>query len=357
MTTLALLIFAGQASAQQVSLALGEGSTSTVSGSGTEIVVEVSVTGATESVNAYSISFDYNDDLLSLKSATNGAGANLVVLGSALSLLAPGVPPSLLARAVFTTDVDVANQAFSIGVSGGTFGASSNTLMFNSGDGNGGNGGGGTPPSDDLSGSLTTSDSVINVGASQEIDVAVAVAGMTGKTAGAEIVFAVNPAVAMITGVEPASGLGVLERDGMRITLGGIPTTLSDGLYATVTFTTNDDVTAETEFSIGAEITVFTEAGTRKSVGSTASLKVNETPPVEYGGSYTTRVLTYIPPVGGTGQLTLEPEVVGPGADRAVLTFSLPGNPEDVTISSEGQVGDRDIENCCRRRCYGRGRS
>ena len=333
MTTLALLMFAGQASAKDVvslTHVPGDGGTAgVVSGQGTEVVVEVSTTG-----DFLAIAFVFNKDLLTLTATDAGS-----LFGEeAVSALPNNLPNSF--QVTFTTKVDVTGQAFSIGINEGSDSTPPDAVMFNSGDGNGGNGGGGTPPSDDLSGSLTTSDSVINVGASQEIDVAVAVAGMTGKTAGAEIVFAVNPAVAMITGVEPASGLGVLERDGMRITLGGIPTTLSDGRYATVTFTTNDDVTAETEFSIGAQITVFTETGERKSVGSPASLKVNATPPVEFGSGYTTYSggLILLSPEGGTGQLRLEPEVVGPDADRAVLTFSLPGNPEGVTISSEGRI-------------------
>ncbi len=57
-TALALLMFAGQASAQ-VSLTLGEGgSAGTVSGAGTEITVDVSQMGVDASVNAIQVVFD-----------------------------------------------------------------------------------------------------------------------------------------------------------------------------------------------------------------------------------------------------------------------------------------------------------
>ena len=56
-TALALLMFAGQASAQ-LSLSLGEGGSATVTGAGTEIAVDVSQMGVDQSVQAIQIVFD-----------------------------------------------------------------------------------------------------------------------------------------------------------------------------------------------------------------------------------------------------------------------------------------------------------
>ena len=60
MTALALLIFAGQASAQSISIM---GTPSKVSGQGTEITVVVSQTGITQSVNAIQVEFDFDQSL------------------------------------------------------------------------------------------------------------------------------------------------------------------------------------------------------------------------------------------------------------------------------------------------------
>lgn len=69
MFTLTLLVFAGQASAQQLSLKHipGDGRTEgVILGQGTEIVVEVSQTGLTQSVNAIQITFDFDLSLVTL---------------------------------------------------------------------------------------------------------------------------------------------------------------------------------------------------------------------------------------------------------------------------------------------------
>ena len=66
---LALLVIVGQASAQSVSLKHVPGAGGTegiVSGQGTQIVVAVSQTGITQSVNAIQIVFDFDQSLLSL---------------------------------------------------------------------------------------------------------------------------------------------------------------------------------------------------------------------------------------------------------------------------------------------------
>ena len=72
MFVLTLLVFAGQASAQSFSLRHPKlllmltltGTEGIVSGQGTEIVVEVSQTGITQSVNAIQITFDFDLSLV-----------------------------------------------------------------------------------------------------------------------------------------------------------------------------------------------------------------------------------------------------------------------------------------------------
>ncbi|MYK54709.1 MAG: hypothetical protein F4032_23375, partial [Gemmatimonadetes bacterium] len=114
MFTLTLLVFAGQASAQQLSLKHipGDGRTEgVVLGQGTEIVVEVFQTGLTQSVNAIQITFDFDLSLVTLAAPAGWlqTGADTVTL---LSVTAAPVPVS--ARFSFMTNVDVTGREFSI---------------------------------------------------------------------------------------------------------------------------------------------------------------------------------------------------------------------------------------------------
>ena len=134
----ALLVIVGQASAQSVSLKHVPGtggSEGIVSGQGTQIVVELSQTGITQSVNAIEIVFDFDTSVLTL----TGAPAGFIITGgntaSRLSLTAAPVPAS--ASFTFTTKVDVTGREFSIGIrsitlNGVTTLTPSATIAFNS---------------------------------------------------------------------------------------------------------------------------------------------------------------------------------------------------------------------------------
>ena len=112
----ALLVFVGQASAQSVSLMHVPDSGRTqglIFGQGTEIVVDVSQTGMTQSVNAIQIAFEFDTSVLTLTAPTGWLlqGGDTVTL---LSITAAPVPASV--RFTFTTKVDVTGREFSIGI-------------------------------------------------------------------------------------------------------------------------------------------------------------------------------------------------------------------------------------------------
>ena len=112
----ALLVFVGQASAQSVSLMHVPDSGRTqglIFGQGTEIVVDVSQTGMTQSVNAIQIVFEFDTSVLTLTAPTGWLlqGGDTVTL---LSITAAPVPASV--RFTFTTKVDVTGREFSIGI-------------------------------------------------------------------------------------------------------------------------------------------------------------------------------------------------------------------------------------------------
>ena len=114
MTALALVMFTGQASAQSVTLT--SSNSATVSGSGTEIMVDVSQTGVTDSGNAIEVVFDIDTNLVTL---TGGPAGWLIRQGNTASLLSIGGMASLPASAsfTFTTATDVTDMEFSIGIS------------------------------------------------------------------------------------------------------------------------------------------------------------------------------------------------------------------------------------------------
>ena len=138
---LALLVFVGQASAGPnanvtVSLDLivdggagnqrDDGVTSgMVSGQGTKIAVEVFTTSVTTSLVGVRIDFDFDASVLTYVKAENSAFAFIIpeVAGVNLAAAAPVTLPAsgFLARAEFTTAVDVTGQEFSIGIKFVTF--------------------------------------------------------------------------------------------------------------------------------------------------------------------------------------------------------------------------------------------
>ncbi len=118
MTALALLMFTGQASAQEVTLTAS--GSATVSGSGTEIMVDVSQTGVTASAAAIEIVFDIDTDLVTLSSFSTPAGwTGLPVTGDntvTVVNLSGGLPVPASMSFTFTTATDVTGMEFSIGI-------------------------------------------------------------------------------------------------------------------------------------------------------------------------------------------------------------------------------------------------
>ncbi|MXZ01127.1 S8 family serine peptidase, partial [Candidatus Poribacteria bacterium] len=111
-TLLALWVFVGHAFAQSVSLThVTDGTAGMVSGQGTEIVVDLSQEGMTQSVNAVQIMFEFDLSLVTLAAPAGWlqTGADTVTL---LSITAAPVPASV--RFTFTTNVDVTGREFSI---------------------------------------------------------------------------------------------------------------------------------------------------------------------------------------------------------------------------------------------------
>ena len=314
MTALALLMFAGQASAQSVSLThVTDGTAGKASGQGTEIVVEVSQTGITQFVNAIQIVFEFDSSLLTLNAPAGWtlSGDKTVAL---LSITPVPVPAS--ARFTFTTKVDVAGMEFSIGINKVTLDAvtlsPSAVISFNG-----------------IEAALTSDGEINDAG---EVVVDVAVPGLTGATTGAEIVFMVDPAgAAMLTGVMPAEGLRRAPMDGdmsLKLTVVGLPPVmLEGGKYGSVTFTLGEDAT-EVTISV-ASLTVFTADGMKRSVGGGMPLTIVQLDP--YLEASVSEPVTVLP--GGSGMATVTAMDVG---DLEVAFALGEGSSEGVTLASDG---------------------
>ena len=285
-TALALLMFAGQASAQPtVSLEhVTDGTAGMVEGSGTTITVRISQTGVNDipglaAAGTLDIALAFDNSLVSLSAVPLGLLKIDNDTGSTLTIPAPpggtlSVPAS--ADLTFTTVADVTDVEFSIGITGASVvtagGAVSVPVMasvtFNEGatgtpgDGNGGdNGGTGTPMPTDLTVSLTrVGEGAVAAGGNVVINVAVP--DLTGESAGARIVFTVDPPVAAITAGMPATGLGIVESEtsGMQVVLAGLPMMLPGGNFGSVVLTLSPAYDGSM-VSINASATVFTTAG------------------------------------------------------------------------------------------------
>ncbi len=327
MTALALLMFAGQTSAQ-VSLALGEGGSTTVSGAGTEISVDVS--GVTGSANAVQIVFDVDTSVITLTGAPAGFLTTNGTTASLLSIMPAPVPAS--SSFTFTTAADVTGVEFSIGISAISL------------DGN--------PISAALPGAIAfngleaalTSDGEINDAGELVVDVAVP---GVGGTTGAEIVFVADPAgSASLTGVMPAEGLQEAPLDGamgLKLTVVGLPPVMLDGgSYGSVTFAVDPDAT---EFSIGvASLTVFTADGMKRAVGSGEALTVVQFSPyleasataVTVGhGETATATVTAMDTQDEAVTFTVDPADAGT-VDGNTVTLSATG---DATVTVSAMVG------------------
>ena len=344
MTALALLMFAGQASAQ-LSLTLGEGGSKTVSGEGTEIAVDVSQMGVTASVNAIQIVFDIDTDVVTLTGAPAGFLLTDGNTASVLSITPVPVPEG--ASFTFTTATDVTGMEFSIGISAITLDGNAlpvplpGAIDFNG---------------LDLSVSLTSggASEVNKVGGGAEVVVDVVVNGLTIETTGTQITFAVEPAVAAITGGAPAVGLSVPPGgiDGMSVTLISPPVMLEDGNYGSVTFTTGADVMPSTSFAIGASVTIFTADGRKVSAGS-GMLLVNQFAPsieasateveVPYGGTGTATV-TAVDTEGEEVTFTVDPADAGTvSEDGNSVTLSATGNATVTVSAMAGGVATNSV--------------
>ena len=282
MTALALLIFAGQASAQ-LSLAVG-GDGSTTASAGDEITVDVSQMGLTAQTNAIEIVFDVNTDDVTL----TGAPTGFLITGGNTATVLSVTPISVPASASFTFTAQSANE-FTIGITS----VSLNdvplagvplpaALTFNEGGtggngGNGGNGGTGMTPGYD---NLTVALSRVGEGpvaAGDEVVLNVAVDGLDGPVTGGTISIAVDPAVAAITGGMPAGGLSAIAQDASSITVIGVPTTLEGGSYGTLTLTLGPTYDGSM-VSISASVTVFTAGGMRVDAAAGEAVMVSGGP-------------------------------------------------------------------------------
>ena len=332
MTALALLIFAGQASAQSISIM---GTPSKVSGQGTEITVVVSQTGVTQSVNAIQIEFDIDTSVITLMKDDNNMQGSWIISpsGDAASLLSiAAIPVPASASFTFTTNVDVTGQEFSVGIKKITLDkveiTPSAVASFNG-----------------LEAALTSDGAVNDAG---ELAVNVAVPDLAQATTGAEIMFVVDPAdAATITGGMPATGLGVPPGgvSGMSVTLLAVPAVMLDGgSYGSVTFTVNPDAT---EFTIRiASLTVFTADGMKRGVGGGEALTVVQFAPyleasatavtVPYGETATAMV-TAMDTQGKMVEFTVDPADAGTVSDDGnSVTLSATGN---ATVSVSAMVG------------------
>ena len=381
-TALALLLFAGQASAQGPSLSLThvtDGTPNVVSGEGTEVVVELSVTGLTlPAVNGYAFDFDFDSSLLRFVSAVDGNGNDLTNLLGTLTMLyedanedpAKMVPPAVLMRATFTTRTAIAaDQAFSIGIDPASVqipgldaailatvqavvAANPPVAKFNEttdpGDPGTDPGDPGTDPGDPGTDPVPGEDGVVSltsggativrgVGANAPVVVAVSVGGMIGAR-GAEITFEVTSPEVSISELDPP-GDGddewvVFERSGMSVTIVGGP--MDSGDFGTVTFMTSANYQGEA-FSIGVEsFDILTDPDVVPPTPTTpgTALEVNKALP-----TLTAEKTTVLFTPGGMGTTT-----VTAGGFDGTITFSDNATASDdgmsatVTASAPGDV-------------------
>ncbi len=292
MTALALLMFAGQASAQVSLSHVTDGTANMVEGNGTSFTVQIStgnlgsnpaVVAALASVDnlgAIEVQLEYPSSLslsVDLPYRLDSTGTKVTWIGGPALGNTLAVPETIDLN--FTTTADVTDVEFSISITGATVSISQDNIVpvpisamitFNEGgtgtpgEGNGGggdNGGTGTPMPgyDDLSVSLTRVGEG-PVAAGDEVVVNVAVDGLMAATLGAVITIESDVATIKEDGVMAATGFSVLESDDMSATLFGVPTMLTDGSYGTVTLVLSDGYDGAMA-SINASVTVLTTGG------------------------------------------------------------------------------------------------
>ena len=334
-----------------------DGTAGMVSGQGSTIMVKVSTTGADAigNVNAVEAEFEFDQSLLTL----NAPEGFHLTGGNTLTLFSPTpvpVPAEVLVS--FTTNVDVTDQAFNIGIKRVALGQVTLTpsamVMFNA------DGMPIEPPTDGMSVSLANESVINKIVAGDEIVVNVTVNGLTEATTGAEIVFAVDPAMAATpTAVTAAPGLGEPPGggiDGMTITLFGLPTMLDGGSYGSVTFTAGADVTEMTAFSISvASLDVFTADGMRMKVDEVGMplmvnqfqfapfLEASETDVTVPHGETATATVTAMDIGDEEVTFSVEADGVEVSEDGATVTLSATGNGTATVSAMVGGVATNSV--------------
>ena len=300
---LALLMFAGQASAQVTLTHVTDGTAGTVAGNGTSFTVRISpgdlatnpaVVAALASVTtvaAIEIQLEYASSLslsVALPYRLDSTNTKVTLIGGPALTGAPLAVPEMI-DLTFTTTADVTGVEFSISITGATVSVGSGAdnmfpfpvtamITFNEGgtgtpgDGNGdGNGDTGMVTRDADAGYDNLSVSLTRVGegpvnAGDDVVVNVAVDGLEGATLGAVITIESDVATIKEDGVM-AAGFRVLESDDTSATLFGLPTMLTDGSYGTVTLTLSADYDGSMA-SISASVTVLTPGGMKVSAAA-----------------------------------------------------------------------------------------
>ena len=346
-TALALLLFAGQTSAQGPTVSLshvpGEGGTEgMVAGQGTTFTVRISQTGVNaipgiDNASSLDIDVAFDPSVLSitdsgvLTPASTESGATLTLLVPAGFSLSTLLPASV--DLTFTTDVDVTDMEVSIGLTEaravGLVGGSpatlasiplTATLTLNEAE---------TPvdppdppdppdPVDPVPGDGSTvylssggASIVRDVGAGAEVAVSLIVPGLTANVGGGKITFSVDPSVATITGVIPGASLVESESSGLTLVLAIPPMMLQGGALGSVTFTTNDDYDGGM-FVIGVtSLELFTTDGVM-SVAAGAPVVVNKP----------------------------RPTLMGPDGDVMIM----PGGSATAMVTAAGFVGDVTLD-------------
>ena len=361
-TALALLMFAGQTSAQPtVSLKhVTDGTAGTVAGADTEIVVKISQTGVNDfpglaTAPGLNIDVAFDASVVSL-TGTGGLVESPIEGGVRLTLFAPFVGSLVVPESVnltFTTVADVTDTEFTIGVTGASTrigGADvaiplSKTLTFNADDGNGdtgmppdgngdtgmppdGNGDTGMPPDGDgTTVSLTSGGASIvrDVGAGADVVVNVAIPGLTANVGGGEITFSVDPSVATIKAVTP--DMSVVKSEGLKLVLVVPPMMLQGGALGSVTFTTDADYDGGM-FTIGVESLELLTTDGRMSVAAGAPVVVNKPLPTLMGPEDDVMIM----PGGSASAMVTAAGFVG------AVTYEGADEDGNVTATEPGEV-------------------
>ena len=180
------------------------------------------------------------------------------------------------------------------------------------------NAGSAPPPSADGAALSVGGETIVRgKSAGDEIVVTVSASTVTGQTAGAEFDIVSDK-------VEVGSFNGDFSKisgDNLSVKLVGVPTTLTDGVYGTITLTVKAGVTADMPFSIGvSDFMAYNADGTKTPVDAGAPLMVNKAMP------------------------TLTPDKTGdvmiPRDGEATVTVTAAGFDGTITFSDNATASD-----------------